>query len=405
MKLKKILYVILGLSIINITTLTSNALEAKVCVDVKNNSISWISGLNNNVRVINFEDETKYFKECKKKLNLLSEVTRIIEEYFCEYIKKPDSPDKNCLIKCFQNSNNLNKFVNMGFILNKNSSLNRYVSQKADSSILGINPSTAMQLRINLKDFILYASRELITRQASNVKEGELQTGLAVKQLATYELATYLGLESIVVKSEFAKLLTLNGEKYGVLSSKANGKEISEIITKSLKVSPSFQKELTCLQLLDTLSGEQDHGPPNCCIKIDNDNLSGVMAFDNEGGFDLSTNLKKGLCWGKVPSLINFKTNKIALPHLSKEPVEKILNTKDEELNNIFKDLLSAQQLKSLKTRFSMLKSALENTIKNQPDFLLLDNQWSQNTVSKELSGKFGNTYLVHYCKFLGILK
>lgn len=405
MKIKKLFCTFLGLSIINIATLASNALEAKCSIDVKNNSIAWTNGLNNNVRIINCEEGKKYFKECKKKLNSRLAVNRIIEEYFCEYINKPNSPDKNRLIKCFQNSTNLSKFLNMGFILDKKSNLNKYISRKADASLLGINSSIYNQLSIDLKDFILYASRELTIRNASMAKEGELQKGLAVKQLATYELAKYLGLESIVVKSEYVKLLTSHGEKVGVLSSKAEGKEVSEIKTKNLKITPSFQKELTCLQLLDTLSDEKDHGPPNCYIKMDKNNLLGVMAFDNEGGFGLSTNLNSGLCWGAVPSIVNSKTNKITLPHLSKEVAEKILKSTNEEIEMIFKDLLTKKQINSLQSRFAILKSAIANTSKNQKDFLLLNDQWTQNTVSKELSKKFGNTYLVHYCKFLRIIK
>lgn len=54
---------LLSLSIINVTVLNLNAL-----IDVKNNSIFWTHGLNNNVRVIKCKEEKKCFKECKKKI-------------------------------------------------------------------------------------------------------------------------------------------------------------------------------------------------------------------------------------------------------------------------------------------------------------------------------------------------
>lgn len=54
------------------------ALEESACIDIRRLNTSWVNGLNNNVRVIDFNSSIKYFKEYKMKLDEMSEIKRII---------------------------------------------------------------------------------------------------------------------------------------------------------------------------------------------------------------------------------------------------------------------------------------------------------------------------------------
>ena len=229
-----------------------------------------------------------------------------------------------------------------------------------------------------------------------DIKEGEFQTNLAVKQLATYKLAKLFGIDNIVVKTEFVKLITDHGEKLGILTNQASGVSKSKIEEIDPEVNAKFQKEITNLQILDSITNEQDHNPENCFFKISDGQLVGVMAFDNEGGFALKTNLQQGLCWNVISPILT-KNNKINLPHVSKSLAEKILATEDEDIKKALADLLSDKQMSCVIARFNFLKSALTNTISENDDFLLTDEQWCKNTILQEISGNYGKTYLVHF--------
>lgn len=402
MKFKKGIF--LSALLLSVSLTAGNALKPSNRMDIRGLETSWANGLNNNIRVIKFNDNVKYFRECKKKLNKQSEVKRIVNAYFDEYICKENSKDKAILIKTLSNTDNLEKFMCAGFLWNKDSYLSKYMRGETDSTALGIPKGIAKKLKINLKDFFLYASRKLVHRCISvDIKEGHLQSSLAVKELATYRLAKLLDIDSIIVKTDFVKLLTKHGEKIGVLTDQAIGTEFSKIDNVDLEVDPKFQMALTNLQILDTITNEQDHSPENCFIEITNNRLVGVTAFDNEGGFGLGTNLQRGLCWNRTSALIN-KNNRINLPHVSKPLAEKILGTTDNNIKNALSDLLSKSQIDSCITRFNRLKSALYDTISENDTFLLENNEWSDDTVSEEISGKYGDTYFVYFLKKLNVI-
>lgn len=399
-KFKYYIFLLVFLLFISRDITIGYALEPSSYVDVRDLHISWTNGLNNNVRIINFNDGLKYFKECKKKLDKNSEVKRIINEYFDEYLSDSFLNDKKLLIESLS-GNNLEKFISAGFLWNKDSNLSKYIKGDIDSSLLGIPNCIAEKLKINLKDFFLYSSRELVHRYiSSNIEEGEFQTNLAMKQLATYKLAKWFGIDNVVVETEFVRLITAHGEKVGILTNQASGVSSSEINKMNLEVNAKFQIELTNLQILDTITDEQDHNPGNCFFKIADGQLIGVTAFDNEGCFGLNTNLQKGLCWNVTSSLVT-KNNKINLPHISKSLAEKILATEDDDIRKILGDLLSDNQVNCVIIRLNCLKSALINTISDDDDFLLTAEQWSSDTMSQEISENYGNTYLVHFLKRL----
>ncbi len=400
-KMKHCLMVILSFVYLGVAKIY--ALEPAYCVNVKNSNISWVSGLNNNIRVLEFNGNTKYFKECKKKLNEKAEVERIINDYFDEYLSGKFLQDKPLLMKTVFENDNLNRFIYAGFLWNRNSNLSKYMRDEIDSNSLGINDCVAKKLNIDLKDFLLYASRELVQRCVSyDIHEGDLQTNLAIRQVSTYRLAKLLGIDNLVVKSDFVKLLTNHGEKLGVLTDKASGIATDEIKETDFIIDPTFQRDLVNLQILDTITNEQDHNPGNCFFKVKEGKLTGVEAFDNEGGFGLNTNLQNGLCWGVISPLLT-EENKINLPHVSKFLAQKILATENDDIKEILKDLLSDSQIDSCIKRFNILKSALNNTISENKKFLLTDEEWSRDTMSEEISEKYGNTYLTHFLRKLDI--
>lgn len=382
----------------SITSFTSYAfVQPSNIVDARNLNICWKQGLNNNIRVIDFGGKFKYFKECKKKQSINDEVERIINDYFSEYLTRYSFRDKLLLSETLRDKDNFEKFINLGFLWERKSSLSKYLRGEVDSSELGVPSDVAHKLSISLKNFFLYSSRELVQRCiSSDIDEGDYQTNLAAKQLATYKLAKYLGIDNVVVKSEFVRLITDGGEKIGVITDRASGDELPRLQNKNLKIHPNLQLELTNLQILDTITNELDHSPLNCVFKVKDGQITGVMAFDNEGSFGLNKDLKKRLIWGKISPILN-EDNKLNLPYMSKKLSEKILNTTDKDIDIIFKGVLSNDQISSFKIRFDKLKNAVIDKIKNDKKFLLSDEEWSDDTLKEELSGLYGNTYVVHF--------
>lgn len=392
------------------------AFEPTQFVDVKGKDISWAKdGAGSNVRIINYGIYKKYFKECKKKVDLHFEVQRIVNDYFCECLHDVLSENRQLILDTLSDESNFEKFVNMGFLWDKKSNVSKHVRGEVDSGFLGINNHIFEKSKISSKDFFSYSSREFYTRQYSfNIEEGTFQTTRAMKSLGTYKLAQHLGIEDVIVKTEPVKLLTDYSEKFGILTDEADGVYVSELYTMELEISPKFQLELTNLQILDSITGEHDHNPSNYRIKVKGNKLIGVSAFDNEECFfgkkedcywiaPELTNLdlkKTGLCYNSISPIVT-NDNKVNLPHMSRFLAEKILNTEDNDIDNILGDILAKEQIFSVKNRLKTLKLAIINTIKDNNDFLLSDEQWSYKTISKELSGDYGNTYLNYFCKTL----
>lgn len=106
----------------------------------------------------------------------------------------------------------------------------------------------------------------------------------------------------------------------------------------------------------------------------------------------------------KITPLVTID-KKINLPHMSKNLAEKILKTTDLDIKNIFDDILSEDQINFAQKRFNCLKSSLINTISDNNNFLLLDYEWSKETVKNELYGNYGNTYLKYFCRKLNLCK
>lgn len=225
---------------------------------------------------------------------------------------------------------------------------------------------------------------------------------MAVRQISTYRLAKLFDIDFLVVKSEFVKLITDYGEKIGFLTDEAAGINGEKINETDLTIDHKFQNHLTSLQILDTITNEQDHSPFNCSFQVENNRLIGITAFDNEECFGLNTNLQKGLCWNVVLPLLT-ENNRINLPHVNKALAEKLLTIESNDIVKILEDLLSDTQIDSCIKRFEVLKSALANTISQDNNYLLDDTNWPRDTILQEIFGNYGNTYLMHYLKKLNI--
>ena len=67
MRLKYVFLSILSMFLVCLGATVGCALQPSECIDARGLTISWIHGINNNIRILYINDEVKYFRECKKR--------------------------------------------------------------------------------------------------------------------------------------------------------------------------------------------------------------------------------------------------------------------------------------------------------------------------------------------------
>jgi hypothetical protein len=115
-------------------------------------------------------------------------------------------------------------------------------------------------------------------RQNSFQKEGRVEVLNATKSLASYRIAKLFNMQNLIVNTRWAKVTTEHGETFGVICDEAAGKRALDCW---VKITPSLQRELSDLNVLDAICYQRDHGPNNYNIWFD-ENDAHICAFDND---------------------------------------------------------------------------------------------------------------------------
>ena len=388
---------IITFTIMGITKLQTEALSPTKTIDITNKNITYTGGSHNNVIIIRNNKKNLYFKEAKIKLNLKKTVERSINEFFDITSEEENTALlKDSIIKSLKNKKNFKKFISMGNSTNKKSTLCKFLHDQISINDLGLEIKNCESSKDLVKNLLKYVSRDISQYKMNDIKkEGELQDIPIKNELATIELAKELELHNLFANVEFVKLINKNGnEKLGIIIEEATGVRPYRLtkITKE-SISPQLQVELNNLEIFDFICRQTDHCPWNYNISFDSKHkLSGIKVFDNDNSFDLSTNLKEGF-WHSDSPLIT-SDNYINLPHISKNLTNKILNFSPENLNKNLSDLLKQDQIDALIKRIEIIKRSIIITQQKNKNFILSENEYSDKTISEELNGKYGITYL-----------
>ena len=358
---------------------------------------------NTTVNVIKItENENCYFRECRKQEKFSVYLMGLLKDYF--YFMPQDAlseKQKQVLTQALLNKTTQKKLYKMGSVNDTSSRVSKFFKQK-DLDVIGLS-----ELKINftiseITDFVQYLWGEILSyRLNGGIKQNHYQTFSSSRVIATKKLADLLGIGYLIPDVSYG-ILSIDGQENKVGTFMLEAKGISPVsLTKKQrkKVAPSFQRNCSDLNILDAICYEKDHRPGNYNVLIDKDGLiTGLQAFDNDCPltFFLTSSIKHVSYWGST-SLVD-STGKISLPFMSKKVAKRILELEYFEVKNILKNILSELQIYCLWRRIVKMKKAISKTYQERPDFLLENNEWSDETLKIELEQKNYNGYLNIFC-------
>lgn len=207
----------------------------------------------------------------------------------------------------------------------------------------------------------------------------EYETFFASRSLATYKLASILGVSSLVSDCKFVKVLVEgNPPSYGVLCELAPG---IRGLDSQEPATPEIQREFSKLSMLDALTYETDHFANNYNVVTTLKGAVGVCAFDNDSKWTLFPNpyTPRNTARGGSGLLME---GKISLQYVDKELAETIIKIDEDQLKCKLSFYLNDLQIWALISRLKLLRKALR---KNNV-ILLEAKQFNSDTMERELS-------------------
>lgn len=359
----------------------------------KSGEVRLLANTSNNVYLVEIDGKNLFFRECKRHSFMPDYVQETIDIYYT-YIVKDLNGDREFLEECLQDKSRLKIFFNMGMTNDRTSGAYQFCIGNGPHNI-GL-PDLDPNRETRMKDLVQYIWGDLFSYSLnSGVKIGNFQTYNAVRCIATYRVAQMIGLGDMVPKTEYV-FLCPEGRKpmFGTLMDPAPGvcMEALSCAERQDASSPALQRALNRLNLLDVLNLEKDHRPGNYHVVLAEGKGENVVAFDNDspnsfsiGGASFSTYM------GCSPWCVKGKLNR---PYVDRSVADRILTLEDEQVDAQLGDILNRIQLLSLKKRLKQVKKVLRNA---PMSVFLTEEQWTEETVERELSGDFGMTYLQQF--------
>ena len=239
------------------------------------------------------------------------------------------------------------------------------------------------------------------------------------RNVATSRMASMMGIGNLIAKSERVEAIEPGKEngRVGNLMDKADGTEAKELIGQYIiselgnsdkkyrdgdigamvagKMSGSFQKDLSNLQVFDYICGQIDRHFENFFIQTDaNEQFSGVTGIDNDLSFGQATLNSSGL-YGQYGSKVVGENGELAIQHMSKEFAVSILSLPEQSVRFALADLIEQPEIEACCNRLRALKTALQKEMAKKPEDSRLrsDQEWGDTTLQaflNEEGGKWG---------------
>lgn len=205
----------------------------------------------------------------------------------------------------------------------------------------------------------------------------------ASRSAASQIVASELHLANLITPVTWCRIIVDDETVlFGTLSPAAAGTRMKDVATKP---TPCLQRELICLNVLDAVCYQPDHGPNNYNIDIDDRGNCSICAFDNDNPktFFPYFTLKHSLS-GCIP-LVDMKRT-IQRPYMDLQIAERLNRINFLKLRLQLKPYLNELQFAAVVVRIRMLQSAIKNTQIHNPEFILDDFEWNIDSVSQEMS-------------------
>ena len=353
---------------------------------------------NNLYRVKTVEAEG-YFRPVLPHTDLDTCVRKAVKDYFI--VMYPEqSVEWVQLKKTLASKEAFRRLLHVGNYSDPYSAARKFYLTK-DTSVVGIETPSALVRGTeewkafiwNIDHFLKYVMNT-IGHHRRNRKGGKWEFSNANRQMATEAMARLVGLGYMFPHSEFVMVTTPSGESMrGTLMANAEG-ELTEGITaerSKTACSPALQRELMKLNVLDTITYERDHRPGNYNIILDGEGkATGLSVFDNDAEMTFAPLPASTHSGSGSSCLVGVGINR---PFMDADLANKIQLLKKEDVRKALKSYLNKIQIFMCWRRILSLKKAISIS-SNREGFLLKNEQWSEETVAIELSGKYGRTYL-----------
>ena len=201
-------------------------------------------------------------------------------------------------------------------------------------------------------------------------------------------VARMLGIERLLTQSFFCRI-KVEGlpELIGAMSSVAEGVDVRELKDNYQQVlTPNIAKDLTNLNIIDTICYEKDHRPGNYHVVLDDKGKAvSICSFDNDSPWSFSPFGGASFETYAGASIL-IKNGVINRPLIDENVSVKLQNLTQKEVYETLGVYLRENQLKACWKRISAIRRAISRTQFDQVG-------WTADILEKELSGRYGKTY------------
>lgn len=215
------------------------------------------------------------------------------------------------------------------------------------------------------------------------------KTNITNRNVATSRMAGLLGLSGLIAESKTVKVKDRKtGEIFkGNLMEFAEGEEATKVSNRELAnmrasknsiesrfhkaqeiFAPSLQKEMSSLQILDYICGQNDRNTGNYMIKKDEYNrYAHVVGIDNDKSFgtgiDHAELVEKSGMIGNMEQmrLVVDTKNNLTIPYMDKQLAKNIVAVSADEVRFALRDLLEPQYIENTVQRLQKVQAGINN--------------------------------------------
>ncbi len=247
---------------------------------------------------------------------------------------------------------------------------------------------------------------------APDSEVGKRSLNLTNRNVATSRVANLLGVGDIVEQSDKVQVQD-NAKKQthnGVLMSFARGTQgmkvaasVREKTTKNLGtieerenaltgiLSPSMQKDLSSLQVLDYICGQGDRNTKNFFVENEGETYTHIHGIDNDMAFGTGVDQEESMKSGREDSrrgkyksylkMVVDSNNRLTIPHMDRQLAENILRVKPAELKFVLKDLIEPDLIEVAVKRLEKMQTAIRNELNEPQSNVFVENGgWGKRT-------------------------
>jgi len=232
---------------------------------------------------------------------------------------------------------------------------------------------------------------------------------LSNRNVAMSRVANLLGIGNIIEQSKTVRVhdQTENKTVRGNLMTKAKGKEANKAIDESISkvktdldvnnrenmvlgmLSPTVQRDLSSLQVLDYICGQGDRHEGNYFMESKQNGDGSIMfehihGIDNDNSFstgvDLEAETKKrkvGVC--KLGMVVDSDDN-LVIAHIDEKLADSIIALDPDEMKIALKDLIEPQFIEFALQRLKKVKNAIIKEKDKEDSKIVKNNRWNEET-------------------------